>query len=1076
MIVSAPPSPKLSSYVNDTVSDHHEEKETTSLDEIVLESLQPAATGLSVLYLIFTISHALVLPASIATYLVPVASATSLAFITFFALLRRRMIREHLSHRLAAVTALLVLLNSLLHLELTQEPYQTINVMLVILGSGFIFLSRRWLILLLAASHVGWGLIAWWAPPSPGWTHFGFALLSATVLSVMVFIFRLRTLRRLIQMRQRDDERKLQLEAALAATEQAHRSLEQRVEERTAKLRAANGSLRREIAERRRIEDALRDSEERYRALFEYNPSMYFTVDPVGTVLSVNGFGAEQLGFSQEELIGKPVLEVFHPEDRDRVLEQLRNSIENPRKILHWEFRKIRKDGSMLWVKETVRVVNWIDGKPVALIVCEDITERKQMLERLRESEEQYRLLFENNPHPMWLIDGERVAFLAVNDAAVRNYGYTREEFLRMTIREIRPPEDVPALCKFLKEMGRQHSYGEVIRIGTWRHRRKDGSLLFAEITVSAVSFQGRLAWLVLADDVTERHQAEQAFHHLLEGTAMATGQEFFNTLVRHLAHWLGARWAMVAVFEERNGEKVRMLSFWDREAHVESPAFGFTAKSFGPILTSGFYVCANELQSKRSDDSVFQEMGAESMVGKVIRGSSGETVGLLCALDDKPLTIPAIAETIFRIFAQRAAAEILRQEAEKERTAVEARLQRAQKMEMIGTLAGGIAHDFNNQLTGIIGNISLSMLELGLDHPGCTNLREVEKAARRCAEMTRAMLTFGRQISGALKPVSLNDIVREVYHLLGRAIPAYVQIEIDTDANLWTVMGDSIQMQQVLMNLCINARDAILDPSTLAPRNGRHQTFSRADGLITITTRNEVIAEEQCQNNVERRPGRFVMLSVEDNGSGMPPEIAERIFEPFFTTKEVGKGTGLGLAMVFGIVKSHGGWIEVDSRPGSGTTFKVYFPQVDSTIEEEQAQVELLPGSNETIMVVDDEPMVRDVTRALLNHNGYKVITANDGVSALELYRKLWLEIDLVLLDLTMPKMSGKEVFQRMLEINPDAAVIISSGFALENEANEVLRSGASAFVHKPYVLEDLLRVVRKCVEPAEGEAVVAD
>jgi PAS domain S-box-containing protein len=954
------------------------------------------------------------------------------------------------------------------------------------------------------------------------------------------------------------------------------------------------------VLEDENMERKLRESEERYRALYEDNPSMYFTVDAEGRVLSVNQFGAKQLGYEVEELVGQSVLKVFHEDDKCAVLQQLSICVQNPTQLASWEFRKVRKDGSKLWVRETARAIKSTTDNTVVLIVCEDITEhkradeslralqerltgildaameaiisvdeaqnvtlfnqgaekmfghraeeilgkpldilipkqfvdahrahiqkfmtspltvkrmdgrspiyglrkdgsefpleasisklelrgekvltvimrditgRKRMEEALHQSEKRYRTFVECMPDGVYRSTPEG-KFIEVNPAMVKMLGYeSKEELLAVDIKTqlyFDPKEREMAIAS-VRRSGKE-------KIVVFRLRHKNGHEVWVEDHGRLVcDNEGKVLYHEgILRDITERRHAEQAIQHLLEGTAMATGQEFFNRLTQHLARWLGVRWALVGVLKAGNGNEVQTLALWDHDHRSDNITYPLIGGPCQDAATKGFVVFPKDICRLFPDDRLLQEMKVQGYVGSPIRGNDDQVIGILCAMDDKPLAPPLYAEGVFHIFTQRAAAEILRQSAEQNRLQAEAKLRHAQKMETIGTLSGGIAHDFNNQLTGIVGNIDMALLDLGPAHPASMILQDAQKAALRCSEMTKSLLAFGRRLEGQLRPVSLNEVVWETHRLLKRVIPATIQIELQVDAGLWSIHADPTQMQQILLNLCINARDAILDANA-----GEKQSEGHGVGTIVIQTRNQIVDEQARQRNLNARAGRFVVLSVADSGCGIPMENLNRIFDPFFTTKEVGKGTGLGLAMVFGSVKAHRGWIEVSS-PGNyskpemarqplKTVFEIFLPAAApaaSIIEATAPMPAFLPRGDETILVVDDEKVVRQTARLLLSRHGYHVLTAENGVEALALYRQIWPEINLVLLDLTMPKINGKQAFRQIRAINPCARVIICSGYAVEGEAEEILALGAAAFLPKPYALESLLQTVREVLD----------
>jgi PAS domain S-box-containing protein len=380
------------------------------------------------------------------------------------------------------------------------------------------------------------------------------------------------------------------------------------------------------------------------------------------------------------------------------------------------------------------------------------------------------------------------------------------------------------------------------------------------------------------------------------------------------------------------------------------------------------------------------------------------------------------------------------------EQRLLENKVRHVQKMEAVGQLAGGIAHDFNNLLTVILGNVSLLRARRTSEEIDEELLGAAEKAALRAAELTSKLLGFSRRTALRLVETDLNACIDETVMILRRTIDPAITIDVQAAARLGKVEADPGQMNQVLMNLCLNARDAM-------PNGGR----------LYLETSNGVVDEAYARQHLEARPGEFVRLRVEDTGQGMPPEVRRRIFEPFFTTKESGKGTGLGLAMVFGIIKQHKGWIDCDSEVNRGTRFDIYLPRYeppDKTVPA-PALAESSVEGHETILLVDDDDMIRTLGQNILERYGYRVLLAENGTQAVELYRHKREQIDLVILDLTMPGLPGRDAYRHLLQINRDVHVLFASGYAPEDLAR-VPGDPFHGFVCKPYLPEELAHAVR--------------
>ncbi|HVE66159.1 MAG TPA: PAS domain S-box protein, partial [Thermoanaerobaculia bacterium] len=649
-----------------------------------------------------------------------------------------------------------------------------------------------------------------------------------------------------------------------------------------------------------------------------------------------------------------------------------------------------------------------------------------------RTAEEQYRLLFENSPQPMWVVDRDTLLFLAVNEAAIAHYGYSREEFLGMNLADVRPPGDVPALLAALPAVAEGLHKKEV-----WRHRRRDGTVIEVEVTTHGLVFTGRPAFLALVNDITDRRRAEQAlraseerFRELIDFSPMG----IFETTPG--GRFLSANAAFATIlgysspdevlllraddlyFEgpERDrvlGERDRLLSGKVSSGRIHAFETRLRRKDGSPVWVRGdvrsvfdaaggiqrfevfvvdvteqrralkalqgsearyralienamdaIYVsnpqgvvlevnrATEDLQDRRRSEIVghpildFVAPEEREAVGQGFREtiSSGslrglETLALRADGTKVPIEVSASRVDIGDSYVVHA---IVRDVSERRALAEQFRL--AQKMEAVGQLAGGVAHDFNNLLTAILGYSQLLAADLRDNQDHFTAIEEIRKAGERAAGLTRQLLAFSRRQILEPRIIDLNDVVQHILAMLSRLIGEDIMVSVTLSPDLGSVRADVGQVEQVIMNLAVNARDAM-------PRGGR----------LTIETANVDLQDFYAQTHVHVKPGRYVMLAVSDTGMGMDEATRNRIFEPFFTTKEKGRGTGLGLSTTYGIVKQSGGYIWVYSEVGKGTTFKVYLPGLDSP-----AETLPLPepaggpsAGNETILLVEDEDAV---------------------------------------------------------------------------------------------------------------------
>ena len=384
----------------------------------------------------------------------------------------------------------------------------------------------------------------------------------------------------------------------------------------------------------------------------------------------------------------------------------------------------------------------------------------------------------------------------------------------------------------------------------------------------------------------------------------------------------------------------------------------------------------------------------------------------------------------------------------EKERKRLESQVQQAQKMEAIGTLAGGIAHDFNNLLMGFQGNISLMMMDLEDDHPHQEFLRNMENYVKRGSELTRQILGFARGGKYEVKTTDINALIDKSAAMFGRT-KKEILIHKKLQEDLWSVNVDRGQIEQVLLNLFVNAWQAM-----------------PGGGNLFLQTDNVRLEEHDYDRPYAIRPGKYVRISVSDTGVGMDKATRERIFEPFFTTKAVGRGTGLGLASAYGIIKNHGGIINVYSEKGHGATFKIYLPASGKHLMKEKIRQEAVLTGSETILLVDDEEMVADIGKGMLERLGYKVVVATGGNEAIKLLKTIRQQVDLIILDMIMPDMSGAETFNRLRAIKPDVKILLSSGYSLNGQASEIMQRGCNGFIQKPFNVKQISRKIREILD----------
>jgi len=633
----------------------------------------------------------------------------------------------------------------------------------------------------------------------------------------------------------------------------------------------------------------------------------------------------------------------------------------------------------------------------------------------LDSSEDRQRILFDSNPLPVWVYDFETLAFLAVNESAVSTYGFSRDEFLRMTIRDIHTPATLPDLEKLLANISRGHSAS-----GVWPHRKKDGTVMTMEVFSHGIVFNSRPARLVVAIDITTRAAAEENLRRSEERfqlVSRATSDAVWDWDLGTNQLW----WSdgFCTLFGYGRDEISPEVSWWADRIHPEDRE-RVNSSIHNAIAVPSQSPWVEEYRYLRKD-------GAYAVVqdrGHVIRDATGKAIRMVGGMTD--IT---------------------------EHKKLHTQYLRAQRMESIGTLAGGIAHDLNNVLSPILMSVDLFRLT-ATDDTTKKLLTTIDQSARRGADLVRQVLTFARGVEGSHHiAIKVEHLIKDIARIASETFPRAITTEVHLGRDLWPVSGDATQLHQVILNLVVNARDSMPD-----------------GGTLSLSAENVTIDPQYAATSRDAKPGAYLCATISDTGCGIPADKIDRIFEPFFTTKEVGKGTGLGLSTAHAIVKSHHGHITVYSEPGKGTTFKVYIPADPSLRPSEAPQTTLstLPrGHGETILVIDDEPAILSITQQTLEAFGYRVLVAHDGAEAIAIYAQHRDSIAVVITDMVMPIMDGLATIHALMRINPNALVVAASGLNSNGRVAKAAGAGVKHFLPKPYTSETLLITLHELLRP---------
>jgi two-component system cell cycle sensor histidine kinase/response regulator CckA len=758
---------------------------------------------------------------------------------------------------------------------------------------------------------------------------------------------------------------------------------------------------------------ALREERDLVKSLLEVSPTFFVSFDPQRKIMMVNPKFLEATGYSREELIGKDILELFHCEDREKISALIERLITGKRPV-KLESRLLSKGGGELLFDGQGKVIWNEKGRPkFTFVIGNDVTLFNKIVQTHQESVQTFRAVVENS-YCSLVIMTEELSIVYANSLFQELVGRPGEDLsglqLQMLLRENVDEETLEMLQQYTRDRFDGRS---VPSIYTFKAVFRNEEIRWFETHSSVIEIPGgrkHIAAQVM--DITERlwaqnelQESEVRYRSLVEAAPVGI------ISVDCEGRIIDVNQKLLEILGSPSAAATRAINMFTLPQLVESG------------ITANFQRCIGTGESATFESPYRSKWGKESYLRYQITP--------LLKDNGRVIQVQAIIEDIT------------------EQKALEVEMIHSRKMDALSILTGGIAHEFNNLLQIIQGYAELLCLDSNSDEFGA---REIRKAAQRAAELTEQLLTFSRQQDNEPERFCLNEETRKTMRLLQKGALQSVEVALDLDEGLLPISGNATQIRQMLTNLAVNARDAMA-----------------GQGRIRIETVNSRI--ENCPGPVRHamRSGPFILLRFSDNGPGIDSAVLQNIFDPFFTTKNVGEGVGLGLSVVYGIVKSHGGHIECRSKPGKGTIFEIYLPannkreKDDESIPERADSFQLCADGSQTILLVDDELTIRKLTEEYLTKFGYKVLNAADSVEAMAVFQKNYREVDLVILDLIMSPFGGERCLEEMLKLKPRQKFLFTSGSSMIKKTSEMIVAGACGFINKPFQLNELLEAVRE-------------
>jgi len=829
----------------------------------------------------------------------------------------------------------------------------------------------------------------------------------------------------------------------------SHDDLKQRIQE-----------LEQALADGERMQRTCRLSEEKYRSVAHRTPTATMLYQDDRWIF-VNSAAEAITGYSSKDLLAMDFWDIVHPDYKEVVRDCGRMHKWGEQPVARHELKIIAKDGTEKWVDLT-GASTMFGGRLAGVISVVDITERKRMEEVLREGEERFRLLVENAPVGIFI--QTRSHFAYVNKAAMKMFGSSSaDQLIGQPILSRMHPDFHKIVLKRTRMLNEEREEASPM---IQKYLKLDGKAFDVEVSAVPFVYGGEESALAFFSDITEHVKAEDRARALLAEVQFE--RDRISAVVNSMQDevWFAdtERKFTLANPSARREFRLENIDGIDVEEFARNLKVYRPDGSPRPVEEAPTLRALRGELVKNQREIIFTaahgELRHREVSSAPVRDAAGKIIGSVSVVRD--ITEAERAEEALRKAHEELESRVRERTAEleaayrslqsetQERLHLEEQLRQSQKMEAIGTLAGGIAHDFNNVLAGIIGFAEIVEEDLPEDSPLKRYMERILKASFRGRDLVKQILAFSRKSEHERKPIALAPVIEETLQLLRASLPATIEIVTDMRAANDRVRASAIELQQVVMNLSTNAAHAM----------------GEKGGTLRISLSDIDLEMDSPVIDPEVEPGQYVQLVVQDTGSGMTPDVMKRVFEPFFTTRKVGEGTGMGLAVVYGIVKSLNGAITVESDPGSGSIFRVFFPKISACADSVTQLSDRAPGGTERILFVDDEELLVELAGDVLEKLGYRVTALTDSIEALKLFSSDPGSFDLVITDQTMPKMTGLRLATKLLKIRNDTPIILCTGHSDSVSPDIAREAGIRVFMMKPLAKESMAKIIRSVLD----------